>query len=131
MIISEAFGRFLIANTSIKAITSEIRPQVLPDDAQYPAITYAQEQDSRIEVMNGTRSDLAQSSFVVNVYADTYAVARSLADIVRDQLVGYVGQMGTLAARRVECDVDFDRYENGQKQHSVSQTYTIWYLVEA
>lgn len=131
MIISEALGRFLIANSSINAITSEIRPQVLPDDAVFPAITYAQEQDSRIDLMDGSSSDLGHSSFVVNIYSDTYAAARNLANVVRDQLAGYVGQMGSVSARRVDCDVDFDRYENGQKQHSISQTYTIWYLVEA
>ena len=131
MIISEALGRFLIANSSIKAITSEIRPQVLPDDAQYPAITYAQEQDGRIDVIDGGVSQLSTASFVVNIYADSYSSARTLANIVRSELGGYVGTMGTLSIRRSDCDVDFDRYENGQKQHSVSQTYTIWYYYEA
>lgn len=130
MNIIEALGRYLIANSSIKAITSEIRPQVLPDDAVYPAITYAQEQEDRIELLAGSFSGLAQASAVINIYADTYAAARNLADVVRSQLDGYVGLMSSVSARRTVCDVDFDRYENGQKQHSVSQTYTIWYLIE-
>lgn len=130
MNISEGFGRFLIANSSIGAVTSEIRPQLLPDDATYPAITYAQQQDDRIHLLDSDTSELAPASFVVNIYAITYAAARNLADIVRRECIAAT-TLGDLTAQRIQCSVDFDRYEGGPKMHSVSQTYNIWYLIGA
>jgi hypothetical protein len=130
MNISEGFGRVLIANSSIGAITSEIRPQLLPDDAAFPAITYAQSGDARIDLLDSDSSGLATASFVVNIYAITYAAARNLADIVRSECKAATS-LGDITAQRIDCSVDFDRYENGPKMHSVSQTYKFWYLIGA
>jgi hypothetical protein len=128
--ISEGFGRFLIGNSYIRAVTTEIRPILLPDDAEFPAITYAQQSDARIDLINSEYSDMAEASLVVNVYANTYSNGRNLADIVRRECLAAT-LLGDIVARRIECTVDFDRYEQGPKMHSVSQTYSIWYLIGA
>jgi hypothetical protein len=128
--ISEGFGRFLIANEVIGAITSEVRPILLPDDHALPAITYAQQNDARIDLLNSSSSELSEASFVVNIYGKTYAATRSLADVVRVECTNAT-LLGDITARRIENTVDFDRYEQGSKLHSVSQTYTIWYLIGA
>ena len=127
MNISEGFGRFLISNSAISAITSEIRPILLPDDASFPAVTYSQEKDQNIELIGGDYSDLCQADFVVNTYGKSYSEARGLAEIIRRECQAAT-QMGDLQARKVEVTVDFDRYETTSKLHGVSQTYAIWYL---
>lgn len=127
MNISEGFGRFLIANAAIAEVTAEVRPILLPDDASYPAITYSQENDQSIELLNSDYSGLYEARFVVNIYGKAYSETRGLADIVRSECLAAT-LMGDIVARRVTNTVDFDRYEQGPKMHSVSQTYTIWYL---
>ena len=127
MNISEGFASFLIANEAIAEVTQEIRPILLPDDAAYPAVTFAQENKQDIELLDGDYSDLCQANFVVNTYGKSYSETRGLAEIIRRECQAAT-QMGDLQARKVEVTVDFDRYETTSKLHGVSQTYAIWYL---
>jgi len=126
MSISESFAGWLQSNAAIGAITDEIRPQVLPDDASYPALTY-QLAGQTNERGIGDFHSMKQADFIVNFYSPQYADCKSLATVARSELEGFVGIMGDYDCEQVEIDVDFDRYMNQEKLHGVSMTATIWY----
>ena len=129
MNISEALGRFLRSNSAISVKTSEVRPVLLPDDAQYPAITYAMTYDEPIDILDDSKSELWTAGFSVNNYADNYGVCRDLSDTVRKQLDS-TKTLSDITVRRIDCTLDLDRYETQSKIYSAAQIYTIWYYQE-
>ncbi len=126
MTIAESLGQFLLDNTAITAITSEIRPQVLPDDASYPALTYSMIDDERIRTLDG-HSTLSTASFDIDCYAPQYAKARELADVVRAELDGYTGELGGHTAEQIDFDAASDYVEGQTKIYSVTMSVAIWY----
>lgn len=124
--IEEAIHDILVADSSVKAITTRCYPSTLPQNPTYPLILYAKVTGERINDLSGP-SGMAHPRFQIEAWAETYAAAKSLANAIRVCLNGYRGTSGTVRIGSFLIQSERDIYEPEAACHRVVMDYTIWH----
>ena len=95
MAIEQSIRKILADDSTVAGlVSSRIYPQVIPQGASMPAITYQQVSCNR-EFNHDGPADFADFRFQINCWSNTYTQSRSLADAVRAALNGASGKKAT------------------------------------
>jgi len=124
--IEEAIREILVANSTVKAITTRIYPSTLPQNPIYPLILYIRISGYRDYTLMGP-SGMAHPRFQIEAWAETYAAAKSLANAIRVCLNGYRGTSGTVRIGSFLIQSERDIYEPEAACHRVVMDYAIWH----
>jgi len=112
-------------------IASRVYPNVVPQGAAMPAITYQQISGPRDHVMDGP-SGLVGARFQLNCWSGDYAQARQLAEAVRKELNGYSGTVNTrqISAILLEDEGDMPQVRPGTDElmrYGKRMDFIIWF----
>ncbi len=124
--ITKSLAKFLLANSAITAITTEIKPLKLADGHGDPAIVYALQNDRRQLLLDGFGS-MSRARFYIDCYSTTYNAVKALAETVRAELEGYVGVFGDHQADQIDLDDEQDLFEDDTKLYRVAIRLSVWY----
>jgi hypothetical protein len=95
MTIESALYSHLSTKASITALVStRIYPQVAPESATYPFITYTVLSESHDHSMGGA-TGLTNPTIQIDAWADTIANRVAVSEAIRNALDGFTGNMGT------------------------------------
>lgn len=115
-----------LANTSAGA---RVYPGLLPQDGQFPAITYTQV--SRVETHAfGEDASVTRFRLQVDSWGNTYAESRSLANEVLEALSRFRGTVGTKTVHDCHLDNEIELYESETNRRRVSQDYSLFLSTE-
>lgn len=133
--IRPAFRQHLIDDTAISAIVAtRVYPILLPQGQTDPSIVY-----TRISAVGGTTmqgpDSLVESRMQVDCWASDVTTAASLANLVKERLNGFQGQVGyggNSPANRVRIqgiffDSEREFYDDGNKMYRISRDYFVNY----
>lgn len=102
---------FLGQQTAISTIVSaRIYPEVLPQHATLPAITYNQVSANRVRALSGPAGK-ARRRISINSWGETYKSAHELADAVRQTLEPFFGSMANTEVGSIMLDNEIDLFE--------------------
>ena len=130
--IGQAVYEQLSASQAVTSLCRWIYPHVIPENREAPAITYNVDGGERQKQIDGTTGPYYMDQVRIDVYADEYAKAWSIADAVQVELIDYRGPLGK-AARGIDCDfialvrAPFDIFEAETELRRVSLQFTIGY----
>jgi hypothetical protein len=124
--IEKAIRSILIADTTVKAITTRCYPATLPQDPTYPLIVYYKVTGMRDHHLQGP-SGLAHPRFQVEAWATTYDAAKALANAIREALDGYSGTQGTVRIGSILIESERDTYEDAVSCHRVIMDFYVWH----
>jgi len=109
--IEAALHSILINNTPVNMLVDTgIYPNVVPQNAAMPAVTYQQISGPRVHDMQGSVG-LVRARFQVNCWAESYAKAKELAGAVRLALDGYSGTVLQTTISVIHLDNESDMPE--------------------
>ena len=126
MICEEAIVYMLANDDGVKAITTRIYPEIIPQNPTCPLITYQRVSGFRDSVLSGP-SGFAHPRMQVDAYAETYAGAKELAGAIRGALNGKTYSEDGIKVASIVMVTDRDLYEDGIKCYRVSADYMIWH----
>lgn len=112
---------------SLLASPDAIYPQFLPAKRNYPALTYAQDANDDIGLLEGSNSGLHTALISVDVWHYDYILSHRIADALRTVLVGYRGAFGSVTVDKIRCDRELDLYEYDTGLNRVSLQFFIAY----
>ena len=99
-VIEKALFAHLIADSTVVGLVEKrIYPNMVPQSAAMPAITYQQISGVRDHVMAGAVG-LVKSRYQINCWAASYSGAKDVSEAVRKQLDGY---SGTIDSCEISC----------------------------
>jgi hypothetical protein len=108
MTIEEGIVTFLKSDAPLTAVIgSRVYPMRLPQGETLPAVTY-QRISSPPRSSHDGASTLKNPRFQFKSWGETYADARTVADLLKAALDGYVGLMGTVAVQNTIIMNDLD-----------------------
>lgn len=102
MILEEALKAFITL--------APLYPLRLPENPQYPAITYQRISAPRVQSHDGS-SGLVYARYQFSCYSETFLEARQTLNSLREQLDGYKGTMGTVLVSSCLSQTDRDFYD--------------------
>ena len=100
-------------------------PLLLPQDPTLPAVTYQQISSVQTHQM-GTSAPLYRVRVQVDVWGETYAQVRALANEVAGQLNRFRGDVDTTRVLDVLADNELETYESDALLRRVSQDWTLF-----
>lgn len=109
---------FTLLSTGSTGAGARVYPLTATDNAVTPYITYQRISTNSENVMSGS-SGLANTRLQIDVYADTYLLANTVADQVDNLLNAW-------AVTNVSVSVQ-DLYEDAVKLYRVSMDFSIWH----
>ncbi len=125
--ITRSFSQFIRSRTAITALTTDIKPYALDDDHADPAITYSLANERKINLLNGSISDLNLTYFDVMCWSDSYADAKELANVVASEFRDYTGTFGSeYVAQKIEADFGPDVLDPTTGLRAASVSISIW-----
>lgn len=128
MILEQGLFAFLSADTAISAIVADrIFPLMQRGDAQ-PSLVYSRVAAQRTQRLCNTTDPALRGAFQIDSYAKTYEEVKELADIVRQTLVDFAGDMGGTHVSTVILDTEIDMLDPEPGLYRVLQTYFIWFV---
>lgn len=118
----------LAADAGVTAITSVITPLNLPQEFDYPAITYQRVSTTGTE-NNSDESSLFQSRMQINCYAEDYTQAAGLANAVQSALsFKRKGSVGSTSYSSISYIGTTDSYNDGAKNDGVVMIILEFYV---
>ena len=124
--IEKAIRSILIADTTVKAITTRCYPGMIPQNPEYPLIVYYKVTGMRDHHLQGP-SGLAHPRFQAEAWATTYDAAKALANAIRCALDGYTGTQGTVDIGSILIESERDVYEDAVSCHRVIMDFFVWH----
>ena len=95
MTIESALFSYLSTKASVIAVVgTKIFPEVAPESALYPFITYQVLGDTPEHHMTSA-AGLTNVSMQIDVWADTFASSVTISEVIRNALDGFTGDMGS------------------------------------
>ena len=131
--IAQGLFEHLQSDAGVSAIAGDrIFPGFIPqrayDDAtRLPCLVYQFPSSIRQPLFCATDATVAQST-QIDCYARAYPLARQLAAAVRDAMIDFAGQMGSVEVKKVLMDTDFDSVDQEPGLFRVTQLYTVWFV---
>ena len=122
--IEEAIHDILVANNTVKAITTRCYPSTLPQNPTYPLILYIKVTGMRVNDLGGP-SGMAHPRFQIEAWAKTYSAAKALANAIRGCLNGYRGTSGTVRIGSFLIESERDFYESEVQCHRIIMDFMV------
>lgn len=110
---------FLLGRTAITTITNRIVSVPMPEKLEYPAITFDQESDERVQTWSGA-SNHVKAIVNLDCWSKSLASARQLAEAVEADINGYKGAMGYGYCHLLRITSMSELYEGGTRLHRVN-----------
>lgn len=127
MTIEAGIYAYLIANSGVFALVgTRIYPQVIPQDAEMPAMAYQRISGPRDHSHSGP-SGLVVARMQLTCMAASYDGAKALGEAVRAAMDGYSGTMGTVTVDACLLDNEIDSFAAVFEKPVVRYDYLIWY----
>lgn len=130
MLIEQAIKTELTSTTALTALVGQrIYYVKAPQDVEAPYIVFFKVTGPRVHSHDGA-SSLAHPRFQFSIFADTYYMAKQIAEQLQTALQGFNGTMGTGAGVEVgavfyEDETDF--WEKESKLYHVACDYIFWH----
>lgn len=122
--IGDHLRTYLLTQSAITNITSNIYPIHLPSRPTYPAIVYEESDHYEEETFDG-QEGFTDSDYIYHAWAQTYAEARTLSDAIRTTLKNFVGKANTIYIGHTILTAGPETvYEHETSAYRVSQTFT-------
>ena len=104
--VEENLYTLFTGSTAIAAVVgTRVYPVMAPQNATYPCLVYTRVSTPRFHTHDGA-SGMAQPRFQINLWADSFSAARTLADTVRTAVDGTKTVSGTAGVIRTLRIVD-------------------------
>lgn len=127
MALEAALYTRLTAHAGTSAIVStRVYPNVLPQRATLPAVTYRRISTNRPPAM-GADSGVAEVRMQVDSWADSYSGVKALQAQVRSALQRYNATVGSEVILDAFIVNEMDLYEPEKNVHRVLTDFTIWH----
>lgn len=135
MTIERAIASYLRGKPSITGLVGDdIYPEVAPDKAPYPFITYTIISESHDHAMSGA-TGLAQVTVQLDVWTSTFADRVSVSEAIRNALDGFRGSMGAENLEVRNCffssrstSTERELEGKGQPIHRATLDFSIWHV---
>ena len=130
---SQALYTLLATNAGVSAIVgARVTPMRLMDVTDLPALSYTQVSGPRITTHDESAANsLAQKRYQIDCWANSYAVARQLADAVRTIADGYKGTVtqgaDSLTIQGILIAGERDDYDAETRIYRIIQEYDYWH----
>ena len=131
-VIEEALYSRLTNDAGVFALVGlRVYPQVIPQDAAYPAIAYERLTGEHIRSLTGS-SQAANPRYELTCWGATRNSAKSVSEAVRGCLDGYVGTVGGVKIMKCILEDDSDNLEqtagaDRQTRYGVTMVFNIWH----
>lgn len=109
-------------------VGTRIGPNILPQSTTYPAISYRRVSAERASAMGADPGNV-RARFQVDVFAETYASARAVAEQVRQALQRWTNNSGTVIQGTYYLN-EVDLYEDETQIHHLALDFEVNYLEE-
>lgn len=117
----------LVGYSGLSALVgSRIYPNVMPQNVDFPAISYRRVSTTRESAM-GSDTGIARARFQVDSYAKNYDEVRPVAEKVRAALQRWRNSSGTVVQDSFIIG-ETDSYEHETQVHRVSQDFEVIYV---
>ena len=125
MIIESALRAIIIADNGVKAVTTRCYYNYIPQSPTYPLIVIQRVTGSRVHHLSGP-SGAVRPRFQIEAWAETYAAAKALANLIRKALDG---KEYTKDGVMFSClsQAEIDGYEEAVNAHRIIQDYSVRY----
>lgn len=111
-VIAEALKSQLAGHVGLSAlIGTRVYPGQLPQKPTLPAVSYFTLANDRLYRHGGPSGD-AEPVFQIDIWADTYALARSVAEQVRLAMNAFTGTVSGVWVHHAKCVGERDLYED-------------------
>lgn len=122
---------FLSAADGIGAVVTaggiaRIYPIKMPQGMDKPSLVYTRVSGQSGHHMQG-RDGLVRSRMQIDAWAKTAPAASSLANLVKDALDGYSGDMGSVLVQGVFMDSERESYDDAVEMYGVGRDYFLWH----
>jgi len=125
MIIESALRAIIIADNGVKAVTTRCYYNYIPQSPTYPLIVIQRVTGSRVHHLSGP-SGAVRPRFQIEAWAETYAAAKALANLIRVALDGKeYTQDGVIFSCLSQAEID--GYEDAVNAHRIIQDYSVRY----
>ena len=124
--IEAAIRSILIADDTVKALTTRCYPVTIPQSPQYPLILYTKITGMRDHHLQGPNGR-AHPRFQIEAWSKTYTEAKALAKAIREALDGYSGTASSTKIGSCLIESERDIYESEIEVYRVIQDYFIWH----
>jgi len=130
VILEESLFSFLSSDTAVAAIIGDrIYGVVAPQNAPLPRIVYTRMHTARTQTLCKTDSKV-RATLLIECYDKNYKGSKLLADVVRQTLTDFSGDMAGTRVSTIALDAEVDLDDPEPGLYSVSQTYLIWFTEE-
>lgn len=121
-----ALAEFILASPGIAGlIVDRIYPVVIEQDSKFPAILYRRA-GLKIQHGHGAPCTVKSITIQIDACAETYRDAKTLSDLLRNNLNGFKGNMGGADVQLLRLEDEQDGYESERGAFFyVSQMYTV------
>lgn len=127
MTIEAGIYAHLIADSGVFGLVgTRIYPQVIPQDAEMPAMAYQRISGPRDHAHTGP-TGLVSARVQLTCMAASYDGAKALGEAVRAAMDGYSGTMGTVTVDACLLDNEIDSFAAVFEKPVVRYDYSIWY----
>lgn len=125
MILESALRAAIIADDGVKAVTTRCYYNYIPQSPTYPLIVMQRVTGNRIHHLGGP-SGAVRPRFQIEAWAETYAAAKGLANLIRAALDGKEHTQGGV---KFSClsQAEIDGYEEAVNAHRIIQDYSVRY----
>lgn len=124
------YDRLKESGTVTNIVGTKIYPQLAPQNAALPYVTYQRIDTPRLRSLDGPVG-LASPRVQIDCWSARYKEAKQLGEAIRKMLDGFKGSYGGEVVQGVFLEDERDAFElpvhaNEVGSHRVSQDYTIW-----
>jgi hypothetical protein len=130
VILEESLFSFLSSDTAVGSVVADrIYGLIQPQKGLQPCIVYSRIATLRSQTLCATDSKV-RAMLLIDCYDKTYKGSKLLAEVVRQTLTDFSGDMAGTRISSVALDAEVDRDDPEPGLYSVSQTYFIWFTEE-
>ena len=127
--IETAIIAIFLASTTLTALCGmRIYPMILPDDCQYPAISYQRISETPDYTLDGPGT-FDEVRLQIDCWAETALQTRALADVIRTSIDGLSGTCSGLTIWNAMRDNAQDFYEPDHRLYRHSVDYRIQFAL--
>lgn len=122
----KAIYNILSNDGPVSAITTQISPSSIPQDATYPAITFQRISNDPSDTKDGV-STLDVIMLDIDIWNDVYATGKDLADKVRTALDRTSGTYAGRVIQSIRFETDRELFDDNLEIYHFNQEYSVRY----
>jgi len=123
--IEEALRYSILADNSVRAITTRCYAAELPQNPVFPLILFFRVTGAS-DVHLGGVSGIAHVRFQIEAWAETYAAAKELARAIRGAINTKIFRVDSVSLNSIVIQSERDYYEPDVGTHRIIADYMVW-----